>query len=399
MRRSLCVSIAVALMLAMGISTVALAWVVKSRYFDPYRYVSDGPPRVTLYDFDLFQDGRVVTNDSLDLGREPSPLFQRLPKDVAEAREGWESMGRNGESRLAYQLAGSAASDSWGIQATRYDPSFRIYLMSFRWKSFFDRKRGLIRRIASENTQGYGFVGKGARTVELVAVQQHDSDWTREFADESSHYFDTIRAYQELLTRAGADAEHTVALLAEAETMLKDARPKLGRAVLREGMDEKLADHKKLPTSWSKERKNRAAVIGHAAADWETTDLTGKRHALKDYRGKVVVLDFWYRGCFWCIRAMPQMIQVADDFRDQPVAVLGMNIDHEAKDAQFVEDQMKLNYPVLRAAELPVKYGVAGFPTLIIIDRNGKVADVHVGYSKTLHADVSKSVKRLLRSR
>jgi len=396
MRRSLCVSIVVALMLVMGISAIFLAGVVKSRYIDPYRYVSDGPPHVTLYDFDLFPDGRVVTNDSLGLAGEPSALFQRLPRDVAEAREGWESMGRDGESRLAYKLAGSAVSDSLVIQATSYDPLFRIYLMSFRWKSFFDRKRGLIRRIESEDTQGYGFVGKGTGTEELVAVQQHDSDWTREFADESSHYFDTIRAYQELLTRAGKDAEHTVALLAQAETTLKDARAKLGHAVLREGMDEKLADHKKLPPYWSNERKNRAAVIGHAAADWETTDLAGKRHALKDYRGKVVILDFWYRGCFWCIRAMPQMIQIADDFRDQPVAVLGMNIDHEAKDAQFVADQMKLNYPVLKAAELQGKYRVSAFPTLIIIDRDGKVADVHVGYTKTLHAEVSKSVKSLL---
>jgi thiol-disulfide isomerase/thioredoxin len=273
---------------------------------------------------------------------------------------------------------------------------FRIYLMSARTKSLFDRKQGLIRRIDSELTQGYGFVGKGTGTEELVAVQQHDGDWTEKFAGESNDYCDTKRAYDELLTRAVEEKAQRETLLAQAETTLKDARARLGQVHLRQAIDEALASHEKMRTYLSNEEKDRAALIGQAAADWETSDLAGKPHAMKDYRGKVVLLDFWYRGCGYCIRAMPQMMQIADDFRDQPVAVLGMNIDRDEKNAQFVADQMKLNYPVLKAQELPGKYLVRGYPTLIVVDQEGKVADVHVGCSKWLRAEVSKSVKRLL---
>jgi hypothetical protein len=92
------------------------------------------------------------------------------------------------------------------------------------------------------------------------------------------------------------------------------------------------------------------------------------------------------------------MKELADDFKGQPVAVLGMNTDRDEKDAKFVVDEMGLNYPVLKAEGVPEKYHVRGFPTLVIVDQEGKVADIHVGYSATLRDEVSKTVKELLAS-
>jgi peroxiredoxin len=125
-------------------------------------------------------------------------------------------------------------------------------------------------------------------------------------------------------------------------------------------------------------------------------DLDGKAHALTDYKGKVVVLDFWYRGCGWCMRAMPQVNQLAEDFKGQPVAVLGMCTDRDEKDARLVADKMKLTYPVLRAEGVPDKYKVQGFPTLVVIDQKGEVRDVHVGYSPALRDEVAKVIRGLL---
>ena len=107
--------------------------------------------------------------------------------------------------------------------------------------------------------------------------------------------------------------------------------------------------------------------------EWDTTDLAGSAVSLAGCRGKVLVLDFWYRGCGWCIRAMPQMKQVATHFQGRPVAVLGMNTDRDQADAQFVVDKLALNYPTLKAEGLPEKYGVRGFPTLLVIDQAGVV--------------------------
>ena len=108
------------------------------------------------------------------------------------------------------------------------------------------------------------------------------------------------------------------------------------------------------------------------------------------------MLDFWYRGCGWCIKAMPQLNALAEAFAGRPVAVLGMNTDRNEADAKLVVDAMGLKYATLRAEGIPEKYGVQGFPTLILIDSEGVVRDVHVGYSPTLKVELTKEIEGLL---
>jgi peroxiredoxin len=141
---------------------------------------------------------------------------------------------------------------------------------------------------------------------------------------------------------------------------------------------------------------DRVAQLGKPSPEWETKDFDGKPRGLKDYRGKVVVLDFWYRHCGWCIRAMPQVARLADDFKGEPVAVLGMNIDRSEEDARFVIEKMGLRYPMLKARGLHENYHMHGYPTMIILDGKGTVRDVHVGYQPTLHDEVSKTIRKLL---
>jgi peroxiredoxin len=271
--------------------------------------------------------------------------------------------------------------------------------MTSRSRDIFDKKRGVIKRVETENTQDYGFHGKGSGTVLLNSLEEQNLDQIKALDGESMRYFEANQKYDNLVTEASKDAGRVKDLLAQAETTLKDARAALSVPVFRDQLDEQLKNHARMASYYTEEAKNRDAVVGHAAADWESKDLEGKAHSLKDYRGKVVILDFWYRGCGWCIRAMPQMKELADDFKGQPVAVLGMNTDRDEKDAKFVVDEMGLNYPVLKAQGVPEKYHVRGFPTLIIIDQEGKVADIHVGYSPTLREEVGKAVKELLARR
>jgi thiol-disulfide isomerase/thioredoxin len=185
-------------------------------------------------------------------------------------------------------------------------------------------------------------------------------------------------------------------LLTEARETLTKARDASTLPTIRDLLDAQVKKHDQMAQYTRDEAIRRASTVGKPAAEWEAKDLDGKPHALKDYRGKVVVLDFWYRGCGWCIRAMPQVNQLADDFKDQPVAVLGMNTDQKEEDAKFVVEAMSLKYPVLKAEGLPQKYGVRGFPTLVLIGPDGTVRDLHVGYSPTLREEVAKEIRSLL---
>jgi thiol-disulfide isomerase/thioredoxin len=137
-------------------------------------------------------------------------------------------------------------------------------------------------------------------------------------------------------------------------------------------------------------------ILNKPAADWAATDIDGKPVKLSDFRGKVVVMDFWYRGCGWCMYAMPQVIKLSDDYKEKGLVVLGMNTDSDEKDARFVIDAMGMKYATIKATGIPEKFGVQGFPTLIIIDQQGIVRDVHVGYSPKLREEVGKKIEELL---
>ncbi len=161
-------------------------------------------------------------------------------------------------------------------------------------------------------------------------------------------------------------------------------------------MGKKLEDHDRTAGSITDEADRRAQFLDKPAADWEAKDLDGKTHRLADYRGKVVILDFWYRGCGWCMHAMPQVNRLAETFRDRPVAVLGMTIDEDVKDGRVVVEAMGLRYPVIQAREVPEKFGVKSYPTLIVIDQQGKIRDIHYGYSPRLFEELSERIRGLL---
>jgi hypothetical protein len=73
-----------------------------------------------------------------------------------------------------------------------------------------------------------------------------------------------------------------------------------------------------------------------------------------------------------------------------------MNTDIKEEDARFVVEAFGLRYPAIKAQGINDKYGIHGFPTMMVIDPAGVVRDVHVGYSKTLRADVAKKIDEAL---
>ena len=91
--------------------------------------------------------------------------------------------------------------------------------------------------------------------------------------------------------------------------------------------------------------------------------------------------------------------EIAARFKDRPVVVLGMNTDANVEDAKVVVGKMNLNYTNLKATGLPEKYKIQVFPTLLVIDQEGIVRDVRVGYSPTLKEEVVQAVERALKAR
>src|SRR5688572_28929850 len=75
-------------------------------------------------------------------------------------------------------------------------------------------------------------------------------------------------------------------------------------------------------------------LVGKPAPDFTGVDLEGKPVSLADYRGRVVMLDFWATWCGPCVQAIPHIQKVANKFADKPVTVLGINRDQPGSESR-----------------------------------------------------------------
>jgi cytochrome c biogenesis protein CcmG/thiol:disulfide interchange protein DsbE len=112
-------------------------------------------------------------------------------------------------------------------------------------------------------------------------------------------------------------------------------------------------------------------------------DTRGEMYRLEDYRGKVVLVNFWASWCPPCRSEMPAMQQVYDDFREEGFIVLAVNSTHQDNlgDAISFAQVHKLSFPILldRDGSAGRSYDVRSLPTSFFIDRDGIIQDVVVG--------------------
>lgn len=353
-------------------------------------------PRVAFARFDLSPEGVIPPCPTLGTRMVPSDIFPRLPGDARALADGWATEDPRDETAVRYRPRPGDDDKVFTFEAVRDSFFERIYEGREDKVYRFDEGRGLVTRVDETSAQGFGFKGKGVGTTELKEVAALEPGVLATFAAEMDRFFAAHQGYLDLLRKSARSGQEAGGLLDRGRSLLAEARAAVTLPGPRQALDDQLANHDKFGKSYRDEAARFAEVLGRPSPDWEAKDLDGRPRKLADFRGRVVVLDFWYRGCGWCMRAMPQVKAVAREFADRPVAILGMCTDREEADARFVVERMRLDYPTIRAEGIPAKYGVNGFPTLVILDQDGKVADIHVGYSPTLREDVSRAVRELL---
>ena len=142
------------------------------------------------------------------------------------------------------------------------------------------------------------------------------------------------------------------------------------------------------------------ALIGGEAPGFSTPTLGGKAVSLSDLRGKVVVLDFWATWCGPCGRALPMLENVAEYFADKPVAIMGVNLDRGGTDgvAKFVQKN-GLTFPQALDSDGSIsnRYVVNVIPTSFVIDQEGIVRHVHIGFDPQYEETLKKEIGALLK--
>jgi peroxiredoxin len=120
------------------------------------------------------------------------------------------------------------------------------------------------------------------------------------------------------------------------------------------------------------------------AIDFSLENLEGDTVALSDMQGKVTVVNFWYAGCGWCMYEMPEFAEMVAHYADQDVAFLFVNSGDDADTAKRAMDQNGIpGSMVMMDFDITVTrlYQIQGFPTTVIVDKQGGIAETFVGAS------------------
>jgi peroxiredoxin len=122
---------------------------------------------------------------------------------------------------------------------------------------------------------------------------------------------------------------------------------------------------------------SRVPAVGVQAEDFRLTDLEGKSQSLSQYRGKIVLVNFWATWCEPCKREMPAMQRIYDKLRDKGFVVLAINeLEDDAKVREHIK-QYGYTFPVLMDHDNKVanQFGVFGLPVSVFIDQEGRVQE------------------------
>lgn len=122
---------------------------------------------------------------------------------------------------------------------------------------------------------------------------------------------------------------------------------------------------------------SRVPVVGTPAEDFQLVDLSGNTQSLSQYRGKVVLLNFWATWCKPCTTEMPAMQTTYDKLREKGFVVLAVNeLEDDAKVREHIR-QYGHTFPVLMDRENKVanQFGVFGLPVSVFIDEQGVVRE------------------------
>jgi peroxiredoxin len=135
-----------------------------------------------------------------------------------------------------------------------------------------------------------------------------------------------------------------------------------------------------------------------AKLDFTLKDMNGRDIRLADYKGKVILLDFWATWCGPCKLEIPSFVELQNKYGHEGLQVIGVSVDDTVEKLTPFVNELKMNYPVLLGLghdDVQDAYGpIFGIPVNVVISRDGKICAKHAGISTK--EQFEKEIKSLL---
>ena len=128
-------------------------------------------------------------------------------------------------------------------------------------------------------------------------------------------------------------------------------------------------------------RSSPRSALRPIAPQFSLTDLNGQRLALSDYRGKVILLDFWATWCAPCRAEIPRFVEWQNRYGQRGLQVIGISMDDTQGPVTTFSRKLGIDYPVaLGNTRVAEDYGgILGLPVNFVIDRDGRIYQKHTG--------------------
>lgn len=137
---------------------------------------------------------------------------------------------------------------------------------------------------------------------------------------------------------------------------------------------------------------------GQPVPQFRVVSSSGQQITYQNYRGKLLVVEFFATWCNPCRNSIPYLVGLAQTYASQGVSVIGisMDSDDERRVREFIAET-KINYPVVPAGEeAGSAFGVRSVPTIFLIDKQGIIVEKFMGFNEHVAQRLDATIKKLL---
>jgi peroxiredoxin len=142
-----------------------------------------------------------------------------------------------------------------------------------------------------------------------------------------------------------------------------------------------------------------AELTESPAPDFTLKSNAGENLKLSEFRGDVVMINFWASWCGPCRQEMPLLDELYNNYKPLGFTILGVNVEEDSDKAKAVLKDIPVNFPVLFDTQNTVSrlYNVVAMPSTVLVDREGKVRYLHKGYKPGYEQQYQEQIRSLIR--